>query len=59
MAMRMGAVLEDEACHEEFSIGIGRRDLLKHIPEYHIRFTGLITTKDGNPWVGDAHGRSA
>ncbi len=21
----MGAVLEDEACHEDFSIGIGRR----------------------------------
>jgi hypothetical protein len=41
LAMRMGAVLEDEACHEEFSIGIGRRDLLKHIPEYHIRFTIL------------------
>ena len=57
--MRMGAVLEDEACHEDFSIVIGRGDVLKHIPEYHIRFTGLITTKDGNPWVGDAHGRSA
>jgi hypothetical protein len=59
LAMRMGAVLEDEACHEDFSIVIGRGDVLKHIPEYHIRFTGLITTKDGNPWVGDAHGRSA
>jgi len=23
--MRMGAVLEDEAYHEDFSIGIGRR----------------------------------
>ena len=41
LAMRMGAVLEDEACHEDFSIGIGRRDVLKHIPEYHIRFTIL------------------
>ena len=25
LAMRMGAVFEDEACHEDFSIGIGRR----------------------------------
>ena len=25
LAMRMGAVLENEACHEDFSIGIGRR----------------------------------
>ena len=25
LEMRMGAVLEDEACHEDFSIGIGRR----------------------------------
>ena len=25
LAMRMGAVLEDEVCHEDFSIGIGRR----------------------------------
>ena len=24
LAMRMGAVLEDEACHEDISIGIGR-----------------------------------
>ena len=23
--MRMGAVFEDEVCHEDFSIGIGRR----------------------------------
>ncbi len=23
--MRMGAVLEDEACHEDISIGIGRK----------------------------------
>ena len=41
LAMRMGAVLEDEACHEDFSIVIGRGDVLKHIPEYHIRFTIL------------------
>ncbi len=39
--MRMGAVLEDEACHEDISIGIGRRVNSKHIPEYHIRFTIL------------------
>jgi hypothetical protein len=25
LAMRTGAVLEDEACHEDISIGIGRR----------------------------------
>ena len=25
LAMRMDAVLEDEACHEDFRIGIGRR----------------------------------
>ena len=25
LAMRMGAVLEDEACHDDISIGIGRR----------------------------------
>ena len=25
LSMRMGAVLEDEVCHEDFSIGIGRR----------------------------------
>ena len=24
LAMRMGAVLEDEACHEDISIGIGK-----------------------------------
>jgi hypothetical protein len=41
LSMRMGAVLEDEACHEDISIGIGRRNVLKHIPEYHIRFTIL------------------
>jgi hypothetical protein len=41
LVMRMGAVLEDEACHEDISIGIGRRNVLKHIQEYHIRFTIL------------------
>ena len=41
LAMRMGAVLEDESCHEDISIGMGRRNVLKHIPEYHIRFTIL------------------
>jgi hypothetical protein len=41
LVMRMDAVLEDEACHEDFRIGIGRKDVLKHIPEYHIRFTIL------------------
>ena len=25
LAMRMGAVLEDEACHEDINIGIGRK----------------------------------
>jgi hypothetical protein len=25
LAMRMGAVLEDEACHEDIIIGIGRK----------------------------------
>jgi hypothetical protein len=25
LAMRMGVVLEDESCHEDISIGIGRR----------------------------------
>jgi hypothetical protein len=25
LAMRMDAVLEDEACHEDINIGIGRR----------------------------------
>jgi hypothetical protein len=25
LEMRMGAVLEDEACHEDISIGIGRK----------------------------------
>ena len=41
LAMRMGSVLEDEACHEDISIGIGSRNVLKRIPEYHIRFTIL------------------
>ena len=41
LTMRMGAVLEDEACHEDISIGIGSRNVLKRIPEYHIRFTIL------------------
>ena len=35
MTMRMGAVLEDEACHEDISIGIGSRNVLKRIQEYH------------------------
>ena len=28
LAQRMGAVLEDEACHEDISIGIGRGNVL-------------------------------
>jgi len=35
----MGAVLEDEACHEDISIGIGRGKSIDN--EYHIRFTIL------------------
>ena len=55
----LGAVHEDVGLEVKRRSLVGRGDVLKHIPEYHIRFTGLITTKDGNPWVGDAHGRSA
>jgi hypothetical protein len=44
LAMRMGAVFEDEACHEDFSIGIGRRVFISGNKRTIILFceTGLL-----------------